>query len=121
MALNLSAWLYPFSCYGSTSILLGGKQAPAGLEEVQDYTFKLHVAKGYVAKEEFPRSRITDGLEIHTYRTVQLIGISSKGQRKPHDVGNIRVQRRTLVGCECATHCGIWKRQIQGFLTKVGR
>lgn len=28
-------------------------QAPVGVEEVQDYTFKLHVAKGCVAREEF--------------------------------------------------------------------
>ena len=76
---NFSAWLHPLSSgqidflwqpndpisRNASSIIV--LQAPAGEEVVQDYTFKVHVAKGYVAKEEFPRSEITDGLEMHTY------------------------------------------------------
>ena len=72
MALNFSAWLYPSSSWQTDLLwqskdLIRGIKAPAGVEEVQDYSCKLLVAKGYVAKEEFPSSKIIDGLEIHTY------------------------------------------------------
>ena len=65
VALNFSTWVHPFPSWQmdflwyskdptskkSENVL----QAPAGVEEVQDYTFRLHVAKRYVAREDFPR------------------------------------------------------------------